>query len=695
MEILRKYYIYFFNPVISIRLTFVPSLRVGESRHYFKIGDHMSNKHKAKMISASDITLFHQGTLYLCYRSFGAHFSIENGESGVRFTVWAPHARQVGLAADFNHWSGDNDVLYKIPDSGIWSRFFPGISEGIFYKYEIIGAEGKRSLKADPFAFYAEVRPATASITYNLEGYRWQDQAWRRKVRIPYEKPLHVYELHAGTWKQTKAGEMYSYKQLAIELIPYIKKMGYTHIELMPLTEHPYDGSWGYQTTGYFAPTSRYGAPKDLMYFVDQCHNHDLGVILDWVPSHFTKDEHGLRQFDGTALYEYSDPLKAEKPGWGTLSFDFSKPEVVSFLISNALYWLEYYHFDGLRVDAVTSMLRLDFEKKSGEFEPNEDGGLENKEAIAFLQKLNEAVRLHYPHAMMIAEESSAWEGVTAPVAHGGLGFHYKWNMGWMNDTLKYIETPFEDRALQHKLLTFPICYAYSANFILPFSHDEVVHGKKSLLNKMPGEYEQKFAGLRILLGYLMTFPGKKLIFMGAEFGQFIEWREDAELDWFLQEQYEMHHKMALYNQALNQFYLTERALWEMDHSFDGYQWINPHDDTQSVICYMRKGKKEKDKVLVVINFLPVERLNYRVGVPLKGQYELVFNSDDVNYGGKGNTIATQLKSELIAWHEQKHSIVMDIPALSITIWKRNGEKFQKVIRTTKGNNISKNGNKK
>lgn len=644
-----------------------------QSRQYFRIGDLMMVKHDSTVISKSDIYLFHQGTLYQSYRTFGAHFTIENGKSGVRFTVWAPHAQQVGLAADFNSWRGDNDVLYKIPESGIWTRFFEGITEGIFYKYDITCADGRRTLKADPYAFYAEVRPATASIVYSLNKYTWHDQAWRRKSRVPYQKPISMYELHLGTWKRPAQDEVYTYREIADKLIPYIKEMGYTHIEVMPLTEHPYDGSWGYQTTGYFAPTSRYGTPTDLMYLIDQCHQNEIGVILDWVPSHFTKDEHGLRQFDGTPLYEYGDKLKAEKPGWGTLSFDFGKPEVISFLISNALYWLEYYHFDGIRVDAVTSMLRLDFEKKSGEYELNEEGGVENKEAVTFLRKLNQTVHQYYPHVMMIAEESSAWEGVTAPEREDGLDFNYKWNMGWMNDTLKYFQTPFEARASQHKLLTFPICYAYAENFILPLSHDEVVHGKKSLLNKMPGEYHEKFAGLRVLLGYLMTFPGKKLLFMGAEFAQFIEWKEDAELDWFLRDQYDQHAKMVHYNKALNHFYVQERALWEMDHSFEGYQWINPHDDTQSVICYMRKGKRVKDAVLVVINFLPIARKNYRVGVTSRGQYELVFNSDDVNFGGEGNTRDKLLNCEPIAWHEQKQSIVMDIPPLSITMWKRRG----------------------
>ncbi|WP_189022216.1 1,4-alpha-glucan branching protein GlgB [Paenibacillus albidus] len=621
--------------------------------------------------STDDIYLFHEGTNVRSYKMLGAHMTAEEGAAGVRFTVWAPHASYVGLAGDHNGWDGtaDMDSLYKIPDSGFWSRFFPGLGQGIYYKYRIIGADGSSFLKADPYAFKAEVRPATASVVAELEGYRWGDTAWRRKSKTPYNKPLNIYEMHFGTWRQKEDGQFYSYAEMSGLLIPYLKEMNYTHVEFMPLAEHPYDLSWGYQGTGYFAATSRYGEPHELMYLIDQLHQAGIGVILDWVPAHFAKDAHGLRMFDGTALYEYEDPMLAEKPGWGTLSFDFSKPEVISFLISNALFWFEYYHIDGMRVDAVTSMLRLDFEKDSHQYRPNVNGGLENLEAIRFLQNLNKAIFQYYPKALMMAEESSAWPGVTAPAHEGGLGFNYKWNMGWMNDTLGYIEHDFGSRPYHHNLLTFPICYAYAENHTLPLSHDEVVHGKKSLLNKMPGSYEQKFAGLRLLLGYQITHPGKKLLFMGGEFGQFIEWKDQDQLDWLLLG-YESHRRMQAYTAALNDFYLTEKALWELDHEMEGYQWIDADDSGQSVISYMRKGKKPGDTLLIIINFQPVERRNYRIGVPRPGTYEEVFSSELVEYGGSG-VHNEPVKSSRLEWHKQLDSLELTLPPLSLTVLKK------------------------
>ncbi|MFD1175713.1 1,4-alpha-glucan branching protein GlgB [Paenibacillus puldeungensis] len=621
-------------------------------------------------VSETDIYLFHEGTLYQSYRTFGAHLTEEDGQKGVRFTVWAPHARQVSIAADWNGWKGDNDILFNIPDSGIWTRFFPDVRDGTFYKYVITGPDGSVRLKADPYAFHAEMRPKTASVVTSLLKYKWGDSEWIHRRKAHYSDPISIYELHFGTWRQPGNGLFYTYREMADLVIPYILEMGYTHIEIMPLAEHPYDLSWGYQATGYFAPSSRYGTPQDLMYFVDRCHQAGIGVLLDWVPGHFTKDDHGLRQFDGLPLYEYADPAKAEKPGWGTLSFDFGRPEVRAFLISNALYWLEIFHFDGLRIDAVTSMIRLDFEKPEGEYARNEHGGIENLEAISFLRQLNTAVFHHFPHALMMAEESSAWPLVSAPVDQGGLGFNYKWNMGWMNDTLDYMETFFEGRPEHHHLLTFPIWYAYSENFVLPLSHDEVVHGKKSLLDKMPGTYEQKFAGLRLLLGYQFTFPGKKLIFMGGEFGQFIEWRDQHELDWCLLD-YDLHRKMQGYSAALNRFYLREPALWELDHDPKGYEWINPHDGAQSVICYLRKGKLKRDTLLIVINFQPVERRSYRVGAPLPGWYEKVFDSDDPAYGGSGHSSQTEAFSVRKPWHDRPWSVELTLSPLSITIWKR------------------------
>lgn len=601
----------------------------------------------------------------------GAHIAAEEGVTGVRFTVWAPHATYVGLAGDHNSWDGTQDVdsLYKIPDSGFWTRFFPGIEPGTFYKYRIIAKDGSSFLKADPFAFKAEVRPETASVVTDLDGYAWGDAAWRRRRKAPYQQPLNIYEMHFGTWRQKENGEFYTYREMSELLIPYLLEMGYTHVEFMPLAEHPYDLSWGYQGTGYFAATSRYGEPHDLMYLIDHLHQAGIGVILDWVPAHFAKDAHGLRMFDGTPLYEYADPMLAEKPGWGTLSFDFSKPEISSFLISNALFWFEYYHIDGMRVDAVTSMIRLDFEKQEHQYRRNVNGGLENLEAIKFIQNLNKAIFHYFPKALMMAEESSAWPGVTAPVHEGGLGFNYKWNMGWMNDTLGYIEHDFWGRPFHHNLLTFPICYAYSENYALPLSHDEVVHGKKSLLDKMPGSYEQKFAGLRQLLGYQMTHPGKKLLFMGGEFGQFIEWKDQEQLDWLLLD-YESHRRMLAYTSALNKWYCCEKALWELDHSQEGYQWINADDNDQSVISYIRRGKKPADTLIIVINFQPVERKQYRIGVPRAGTYEEVFSSENVEYGGSG-LHNPPLKSEKLEWHNQVNSIELTIPPLSFLVFKK------------------------
>ncbi|GIO31194.1 1,4-alpha-glucan branching enzyme [Paenibacillus albilobatus] len=617
-----------------------------------------------------DIYLFHEGTSYHSYRILGAHPAVEDGLEGVRFTVWAPHARHVGLASDFNGWNGAKDSLHKIPESGFWTRFFPGIRTGTFYKFDIEGPHRERFLKADPYAFQAEVRPATASVVTDLSGYHWGDAAWRRKKRGVYGKPVNIYEMHLGTWRQKKDGTLHTYREIADLLIPYLKRMNYTHVEFMPLAEHPYDLSWGYQCTGYYAVTSRYGSPHDFMYLVDQCHQAGIGVILDWVPAHFTKDAHGLRLFDGTPLFEYADPLKAEKPGWGTLSFDYGKPEVRSFLISNALFWLDVFHIDGLRVDAVTSMIRLDFEKNEGHYPLNERGGVENLEAVRFLQQLNTTVFSYYPYTLMMAEESSAWPGVTAPVSENGLGFNYKWNMGWMNDTLDYVEAAFEERPSKHHLLTFPVVYAYSENFALPLSHDEVVHGKKSLLGKMPGTYEQQFAGLRLLLGYQMTFPGKKLLFMGGEFGQFIEWRDQHELDWLLLE-YEKHRQLQRYASDLNRLYVEEKALWELDHALEGYEWISPHDASQSVISFMRKGKKQSDTLIVLINFLPVRRERYRIGVPRSGSYVPVFQSEHEMYGGLGASVKGSIETDRIPWHHHKHSLELTLPPLSLIVLKR------------------------
>ncbi|WP_172250910.1 1,4-alpha-glucan branching protein GlgB [Saccharibacillus deserti] len=624
-------------------------------------------------LSQEDIYLFHEGNFFHSYRMFGAHPTTEGGQEGVRFTVWAPNAAAVGIAMDRNSWEGSLNPMESIAESGgIWSLFIEGIGHGELYKYDIRSVTGERLLKADPYGVYAEVRPHTASRVGSIEGYVWGDQAWKRKRKAPYAKPVNIYEIQLGTWKQKEDGTFYTYRELADVLIPYVKEMGYTHLEFMPLTEYPYDLSWGYQATGYFAPTSRYGEAKDLMYLIDRCHQADIGVLLDWVPGHFAKDAHGLRQFDGTPQYEYADPMLAEKPGWGTLSFDFGKPEVQSFLISSALYWMDVFHFDGLRIDAVTSMLRLDFEKKPHQWAPNAQGGVENYDAIHFLQKLNKTIFGYYPNAIMAAEESSAWPLVTSPAHEGGLGFNYKWNMGWMNDTLKYVEAGFETRPSLHNLLTFPLVYAHSENYVLPLSHDEVVHGKKSLLDKMPGLYEEKFAGLRLLLGYQITHPGKKLLFMGGEFGQFIEWRDEEPLDWILLD-YEAHRKMQAYTAALNHFYLEEKALWEIDHDWDGYDWISASDENQSVITFMRKGKKTGDTLYILINFQPVGYDDYRIGVDKSGGYKEVFNSDETRFGGEGRLNGDVLRAVKESWHGRDYHLSVKLPPLGIVILKKSG----------------------
>jgi 1,4-alpha-glucan branching enzyme len=617
-----------------------------------------------------EMELFHQGRLFCAYRFFGAHLCRKQGKEGVRFTVWAPHAQRVSVVGDFNGWCGEGHQMSE-HHSGVWSLFVPGLQQGELYKYEIVTADGQTMVKADPYAFCSELRPGTASVVYPLRAYSWNDEAWRRKKysQNPLHQPLAIYEVHAGTWKKKADGSFYSYRELADELIPYVKEMGYTHIELLPLAEHPFDRSWGYQITGYFSVTSRYGTPDDFRYFVDVCHQNDIGVILDWVPGHFCKDEQGLRQFDGTPLYEYADPRKAETGEWGTLMFDFGKPEVISFLISNALFWFDQYHVDGLRVDAVASMLYLDFGKSDREWVPNEYSGRENLEAVMFLKRLNEAVFASYPDALMIAEESSAWPRVSAPTYLDGLGFNFKWNMGWMNDVLKYMEMDPIHRKWHHNLLTFSFFYVFSENFVLPLSHDEVVYGKKSLLSKMPGDYWQKFANLRVLYGYMMAHPGKKLLFMGGEFGQFDEWKDETQLDWQLLD-YDMHRKMQAYVRALNHIYQKEVALWQYDHKPRGFEWIDPHDYNQSILTFLRQGAHPDETIIVVCNFTPVVYTEYRIGVPQPGVYEECFNSDNPIYGGSGQGNTALLRAVPVPWHNRTHSISITVPPLACVFFK-------------------------
>ncbi|KUO50436.1 MAG: glycogen-branching enzyme [Desulfitibacter sp. BRH_c19] len=600
---------------------------------------------------------------YHSYCSFGAHLYFQNGIPGVKFTVWAPNAREVRVVGDFNGWYGNNHVMETEYGSGVWTIFIPGITHGALYKYEIHTYMGEILLKSDPYAFYSEYRPNTASKVYSLDGYKWNDQQWKNYNSPGYNKPILIYEVHLGSWKRKENGDFLNYRDFANVLINYVSNMGYTHIELLPIMEHPYDASWGYQITGFYSITSRYGTPHDFMYFIDMCHQKGIGVILDWVPGHFCKDYHGLSKFDGSNLFESEYYDRSENYGWGTLNFDFAKAEVRSFLISNAIFWFDAYHIDGLRVDAVANMLYLDYGKNPGEWTPNIYGGHENLEAIDFMKRLNECVFEKFPYALMIAEESTAMPLITKPTYVGGLGYNYKWNMGWMNDVLRYIETDPIHRKWEHNLLTFSFMYAFSENFLLPLSHDEVVHGKQSLLNKMPGDYWHKFAGLRILLGYMMAHPGKKLLFMGIELGQFNEWNENNELDWHLLN-FEMHNKLHLYVKELNNFYLQNRSLWELDHEIRGFEWIDANDYQQSVITFLRYAKNRDDYLIIVCNFTPIQRHNYRIGIFEQGNYEVVFSSNYLEYGGTGVTEMCY-KSNNIPWHNREYSIEIILAPLS------------------------------
>lgn len=619
------------------------------------------------------VYLFRQGRNCRAYDFFGSHLT----ESGAVFRVWAPAAEGVSVVGTFNLWDENAAPMQKIAD-GIWEIHIDGVRQFDSYKYSVLGRDGIRRMKADPYAFHAETRPANASKVYNLEGYEWTDADYLQTVysRDVYSSPVNIYELHAGSWRTYPDGEPYSYRALADELVPYLKEMAYTHVELMPVLEHPFDGSWGYQVTGYFAVTSRYGTPHDFMYFVDKLHNAGIGVILDWVPAHFPKDAHGLYEFDGSCCYEYSDPLKREHPDWGTRIFDFGKNEVVSFLTSSAAFFFDKYHIDGLRVDAVASMLYLDYGKSGGEWRPNIYGGRENLEAVAFLKYLNETIFRDYPHALMIAEESTAWPLVSKPVSAGGLGFNFKWNMGWMNDILRYSSLDGLARKYNHDLITFSMFYAFSENFILPISHDEVVHGKKSLLDKMPGTYEEKFAGMKVFLGYMYSHPGKKLLFMGQEFGQFIEWDEKKQLDWFLLD-YDAHKQLHGFVKQLNKVYKDNSPLWEIDYSWEGFSWLVSDDTDNSVVAFERTARNG-EKIIAICNFTPVTREGYRIGVESRGSLSVLLDSDAVEFGGEGKLAKSRILTKKIPMHGKENSFEVTLPGFSCIYLKYKPYKSNK-----------------
>lgn len=623
-------------------------------------------------ISEFQTYLFNNGENFKSYEMLGANKVNIDGKDGWRFAVWAPNAVNVRLVGEFNSWDGYDKSLERIGTTGVWYGFFTDISEGMLYKYAIEGRDGETYFKADPYAVKSELRPGTASVTKDISNYKWGDKAWleARGKKNSLSQPMNIYEIHIGSWKTHEDGSFYTYRELADELVPYVKKMSYTHIELMPITEYPFDGSWGYQVTGYFSATTRYGESEDLKYLIDKCHKNHIGVIMDWVPAHFPRDAHGLRCFDGSPVYEYADSRIGEHKDWGTMVFDYSKSEVVSFLISSAYFWAEKYHIDGIRVDAVSSMLYRDYSRNDGEWLPNQYGGNENIEAIEFLKKLNKIMGTEFPNFMMIAEESTAWPLVTAPPENDGLGFNYKWNMGWMNDTLRYMSMDSYFRKDNHNLLTFVMMYAYSENFILPLSHDEVVHGKASLLNKMFGDYDDKFNAYRAFLGYYMSMTGKKLMFMGGEFGQMLEWRYDDSLEWNVLE-LDKHKRLHQYVKDLNRFYLENKALWEFDTSWDGFRWVNEADNENSVISYIRRGRHQADDVVAVVNFTPVDRPVYKIGVPSAGEYEVVFNSNAVKYGGTRRITKKVYRTKNMQFSDMMNTIEISVDGNSVLFLKK------------------------
>lgn len=656
------------------------------------------------VITEKDLLQFEKGVHYTIYEKLGAHEMELNGVQGTSFAVWAPNAVRVSVVGDFNLWDGRRHQMNRLDQSGVFQLFIPGVKAGDIYKYEIKVKGDLTMLKADPYAFGAEFRPDTASIVRNIEQYKWNDEDWMNKRTDCKGEPMSIYEVHLGSFRKPKSAqlevegqdasisltslsaeanseetmklkesltseerrsrEFYNYRELADMLIPYIKEMNYTHVEVMPIMEHPYDGSWGYQVTGYYAPTSRYGTPEDFMYFMDQMHQNGIGVILDWVPAHFPRDAFGLAQFDGTCLYEHFDPRKGAHPHWGTLIYNYARPQVSNFLLANALFWVEKYHADGIRMDAVASMLYLDYGKNQGEWIPNEYGGKENLDAVEFLKHLNSVFKKRNPNAFIIAEESTAWPLVTGPVEKDGLGFDYKWNMGWMNDFTDYMRTDPLFRKGKHGELLFSMIYAYSEKFVLVFSHDEVVHGKGSMIQKMPGNYQEKFGNLRVAYGFMMMHPGKKLMFMGQEFAQFAEWDEKKELDWGLLEEYEIHRQMQFYVKALNRFYQEYKAFYQLDYVQEGFEWVSCLDADHSVVSFVRKTENVDETMLVVFNFTPVAYDEFQLGVPFMGKYKEVFNSDKEEFGGTGFVNPRLKQSKPIAHDGLEESIKIKLPPL-------------------------------
>jgi 1,4-alpha-glucan branching enzyme len=626
-------------------------------------------------ITEVDRYLFNNGKHYEIYEKLGAHPRTYNKEEGMHFAVWAPHAKQIGVVGDFNGWNPDENPMTCLADSGIWEAFVPGLSTGALYKYAITTESGKLLFKADPYAFEAEYRPQTASVTSDLSGYEWNDTSWmaKRKKADPMDGPVSIYEVHLGSWRKKNRDEKdgyYTYVEAAHELSDYVEQMGYTHVELLGIAEHPYDGSWGYQVTGYFAPTSRYGTAKEFMYFVDYMHQKGIGVILDWVPAHFPKDAHGLSEFDGKPCYEYSDPRKGEHPDWGTKVFDYSKYEVDNFLIANALYWVEKFHVDGLRVDAVASMLYLDYGRSDGEWVPNKHGGNENLEAIEFFKHLNSIIKDRGNGAMVIAEESTAWPKVTDDPKNDGLGFTFKWNMGWMHDFLEYMKLDPYFRKYNHHKMTFGLTYFTSEKYILVLSHDEVVHLKCSMIEKMPGLLEDKFSNLKVGYTFMLGHPGKKLLFMGQDFGQFHEWDEKAALDWYLADE-PLGKDLKDYVRDLLHLYKEYPALYERDYDWDGFSWINANDSEQSIFSFVRYSKDKKGSLLFVLNFTPVERKDYRAGVPKKGSYRLVLNESHGLYqpGEKAPAVLSEEKE----WDGRKYSIACPLKPYGVAVYRFKG----------------------